>query len=58
MPKLLVNEFVFTEIDTPFYARVIAIEGKSATLQTLRDFGHHKNAVWGITARNRDRTSR
>ena len=49
-----VNEFVYTEIDTPFYARVIAIEGKSATLQTLRDFGHHKNAVWGITARNRE----
>ena len=54
VPKLLVNEFVYTEIDTPFYARVIAIEGKSATLQTLRDFGHHKNAVWGITARNRE----
>jgi PhoH-like ATPase len=45
---------VFTEVDTPFYARVIAIEGKVATLQTLRDFGHHKNAVWGITARNRE----
>ncbi|MCZ2135060.1 MAG: PhoH family protein [Burkholderiales bacterium] len=54
VPKLLINEFVYTERDTPFYARVIAIEGKSATLQTLRDFGHHKNAVWGITARNRE----
>jgi PhoH-like ATPase len=52
--SLLVNEFVFTEVDTPFYARVLAIEGKVATLQTLRDFGHHKNAVWGITARNRE----
>jgi PhoH-like ATPase len=52
--SLLVNEFVFTEVDTPFYARVIAVEGKVATLQTLRDFGHHKNAVWGITARNRE----
>jgi PhoH-like ATPase len=51
---LLVNEFVFTEVDTPFYARVLAIEGKVATLQTLRDYGHHKNAVWGITARNRE----
>jgi PhoH-like ATPase len=54
VPKLLVNEFVFTEVDTPFYARVTAVEGKVATLQTLRDFGHHKNAVWGITARNRE----
>ena len=54
VPKLLVNEIVFTEVDTPFYARVISIEGKVATLQTLRDFGHHKNAVWGITARNRE----
>jgi PhoH-like ATPase len=23
-------------------------------LQTLRDFGHHKNSVWGISARNRE----
>jgi PhoH-like ATPase len=52
--SLLVNEFVYTEVDTPFYARVLAVEGKVATLQTLRDFGHHKNAVWGITARNRE----
>lgn len=52
--SMLVNEFVYTEVDTPFYARVLAIEGKVATLQTLRDFGHHKNAVWGITARNRE----
>jgi PhoH-like ATPase len=54
VPKLLVNELVYTEHDSPFYARVVAIEGKSATLVTLRDFGHHKNAVWGITARNRE----
>ncbi len=52
--KLLVNEFLYAEHDTPFYARVVAIEGRTATLATLRDFGHHKNAVWGITARNRE----
>ena len=28
--------------------------GKTATLQTLKDFSHHKNNVWGITARNRE----
>ncbi|MFN3629681.1 MAG: PhoH family protein [Casimicrobiaceae bacterium] len=54
VPKLLLNELVYSEHDSPFYARVVAIEGKSATLVTLRDFGHHKNAVWGITARNRE----
>ena len=54
VPKLLINELVYSEHDSPFYARVVAIEGKSATLVTLRDYGHHKNAVWGITARNRE----
>jgi PhoH-like ATPase len=30
------------------------INGKTAVLQTLRDFSHNKNSVWGITARNRE----
>ena len=29
------------------------ITPRNVVLQTLRDYGHHKNAVWGITARNR-----
>lgn len=51
---LLVNEFVYQETDTPFYARVLSVEGKTAELQTIRDYSHHKNNVWGITARNRE----
>ena len=28
--------------------------GKTAELETLTDYSHAKNAVWGITARNRE----
>jgi PhoH-like ATPase len=28
--------------------------GKTAVLQTLKDHGHHRNAVWGVGARNRE----
>ena len=30
------------------------ITGKTAVLQTLKDYTHQKNAVWGVTARNRE----
>jgi PhoH-like ATPase len=30
------------------------VEGKTVTLVTTKDYSHHKNAVWGITARNRE----
>ncbi len=53
-PSLLVNEFVFHEGDRPFYAIVKDVKGKVATLQTLKDYSHHKNNVWGITSRNRE----
>jgi PhoH-like ATPase len=56
--ELLVNEFVYLEPnarnDRPFHAWVKEREGRSSVLETLTDFGHHKNAVWGITARNRE----
>ena len=56
VPSLLINQFVFLETPgaAPLYARVTEITGKSAVLKTLRDFTHAKNAVWGITARNRE----
>ena len=38
----------------PLYARVAEITGKTAVLKTLRDYTHGKNAVWGVTARNRE----
>src|SRR5574340_573407 len=53
-PDLLVNEFVYQEGDRPLYALVRERSGKTAVLQTLRDYGHAKNNVWGITARNRE----
>ena len=52
--ELLVNEFVWQEEPKPFYAWVREAGGKSAVLETLTDYGHQKNAVWGITARNRE----
>lgn len=53
--SFLVNEFVFFEGDgAPLYAQVKEVSGKTAVLKTLRDYTHAKNAVWGITARNRE----
>ncbi len=56
-PSLLVNEFLYLEPtngEPAFHAIVREINGKTALLQTLRDYTHHKNNVWGITARNRE----
>jgi PhoH-like ATPase len=52
--SLLPNEFVFQEGPNPLYAKVLKVEGKQAELVTVRDYTHHKNNVWGITARNRE----
>jgi PhoH-like ATPase len=55
VPKLHVNEFVFDESgDRPLYALVKETQGKMAVLETLRDYTHAKNQVWGINARNRE----
>jgi PhoH-like ATPase len=52
--SLMVNEFVFLEGDKPFYAQVREQSGKTAILQTIRDYTHQKNNIWGIVARNRE----
>ena len=52
-PKFLINEFVWLEKDG-FSAIVKETAGKTATLETLIDYTHPKNVVWGITARNRE----
>ncbi|MCD6679337.1 MAG: PhoH family protein [Burkholderiaceae bacterium] len=52
--SLLLNQFVWSEGEMPLLAKVREIAGRTAVLQTLRDYGHGKNAVWGITARNRE----
>ncbi len=56
VPTLLINQFVYFEQPgaPSLYARVTEITGKTAVLKTLRDFSHGKNAVWGVTARNRE----
>ncbi len=52
-PQFLINEFVWLESDG-FAAIVKETAGKTAVLETLVDYTHPKNAVWGITARNRE----
>src|SRR5690606_28918129 len=52
--EFLVNQYVYLEGDMPLHAQVKEVSGKSAVLATLRDHGHNRNSVWGITARNRE----
>jgi PhoH-like ATPase len=52
--SLLVNQFVWQEGANPFQAKVVEIAGKTAVLETVKDYSHQKNNVWGITARNRE----
>ena len=56
VPDLHINQFVFFESpgEPSLYARVTEIRGKTAVFKTLKDFNHVKNAVWGVTARNRE----
>ena len=54
--SLMINQFAYFEAagEPPLYARVTEITGKTAVLKTLKDFNHLKNAIWGVTARNRE----
>jgi PhoH-like ATPase len=52
--ELLLNEFVYQEGERPLHAMVKEVHGRTAVLETVRDYTHGKNAVWGITARNRE----
>jgi PhoH-like ATPase len=52
--KMLVNEFLYQEGEKPLYAIVREISGKTAQFETLTDYSHPKNSVWGIAARNRE----
>ena len=55
VPQLHLNEFVYDESgDRPLYAMVKERSGRVAVLETLRDYGHAKNSVWSVTARNRE----
>jgi PhoH-like ATPase len=52
--KLIMNQFVYLEGELPLLARVREIAGSTAVLQTLRDHGQPRHAVWGVGARNRE----
>jgi PhoH-like ATPase len=52
--ELLINEFVYQEGAQPLYAQVREQVGNGAVLETIKDFTHAKNNIWGITARNRE----
>jgi PhoH-like ATPase len=53
-PSFLVNQFLYHEHGKPLYANVQEVNGNTAVLRTLTDYTHLKNAVWGVTARNRE----
>ncbi len=52
--SMVLNQLVTYDGEMPLLAQVRELDGRSAVLQTLRDYTHLKNAVWGITARNRE----
>jgi PhoH-like ATPase len=54
VPSFSLNQFVYLDGAMPLVAQVRELNGHTTVLQTLRDFAHHKNAIWGITARNRE----
>jgi PhoH-like ATPase len=56
VPDLHINQFVYHESagEPSLYARVTEIRGNTVVLKTLKDFTHLKNAVWGVTTRNRE----
>jgi len=51
-----INQFVYFEApgEPSLYARVTEIRDKTAVLKTLKDYTHLKNAVWGVSSRNRE----
>ncbi len=52
--SLIANEMVYLDDDKPFQAKVVEAGGKTAVLETLKDYSHARNNVWGISARNRE----
>ena len=52
--KLFLNEFVYQDGERQMLAATVEIADRTAVLETVRDYTHGKNNVWGITARNRE----
>jgi len=56
VPNLYINQFVYFEApgEPSMYARVTEIRDKTAVLKTLKDYASAKNAVWGVSTKNRE----
>jgi PhoH-like ATPase len=57
IPEFYINQMVYLDPQDgsiPFYAQVVELDAKSVLLQTLTDYTHNKNNIWGITARNKE----
>ncbi|WCM89610.1 PhoH family protein [Acidovorax sp. NCPPB 3576] len=56
VPQLMINQFVYFEApgEPSLFARVTEIRDRTAVLQTLKDYGSAKNAIWGVNTRNRE----
>ncbi|WP_315129284.1 PhoH family protein, partial [Comamonas antarctica] len=54
--QFMINQFVYYEApgEPSVFLRVAEIRDRTAVLKTLRDYGHAKNAIWGVTTRNRE----
>jgi PhoH-like ATPase len=49
-----VNQFIYEDSEQGIEAIVRQVNGKTAKLELVRNYRGEKNAVWGITARNRE----
>ncbi len=54
VPGWTLNQFVYEDRAEGIEALVRRIDGDEATLELVRDFRSDRNAIWGITARNRE----
>lgn len=54
LSQMFVNQFVNFEGELPLNAQIIERTDRHVVLRTVHDYSHHKNAVWGIIARNRE----
>ncbi|WP_018151633.1 PhoH family protein [Leeia oryzae] len=53
--SLVTNEFVYDANGGGDFAAIVREQsGSTAVLETLKDYSHQKNNIWGIVARNRE----
>ncbi|HLQ27466.1 MAG TPA: PhoH family protein [Acidiferrobacterales bacterium] len=48
------NQFLFDDGERAFAAMVRKLEGDAAIIEVVKDYTGERNAVWGISARNRE----